>query len=210
MTTHKILCQRAATVLAEYLAKDTELAVEFKTFPLERQMEFVTKFTAHFNETMSRLISIFDGPELREADAAPVPLTLVDFQTLTGRTLPIEMANRFFTPQPGMAFGTTEEFITAGREFARNIDLLHALLGLSGEVGELVDPVKKSMFYGKALDVENIREEAGDLLWYIAGPLCRALDCTLEDLARANVAKLQKRYPEKYTDQAAIARADKQ
>jgi len=60
------------------------------------------------------------------------------------------------------------------------------------------------------VDTENIKEEAGDLLWYLAGPLCRALGCTLEELASANVAKLKARYPDAYSDQHAIARADKE
>ncbi len=65
------------------------------------------------------------------------------------------------------------------------------------------------MFYGKPLDENNLKEEAGDILWYIAGPLCRALGCTLDEIAQINVNKLRARYPEKYTDAAALARADK-
>lgn len=127
-------------------------------------------------------------------------LTLNEFQQLASRTLPPLGSQRWFPTAPN----------TPQREANnRQIDLIHAVFGCAGEAGELVDPVKKAMFYGKAVDVENIKEEAGDLLWYIAGPLCRALGCTLEELAAANVAKLRKRYPEKYTDEAAIARADK-
>lgn len=125
-------------------------------------------------------------------------LTLNELQELASRTLPGVGVNHFFNfPCGGLPQGY------------RDIDLIHAAFGLAGEVGELIDPIKKSMFYGKPLDVENLREEAGDLLWYIAGPLCRALGCTLEDLAQENVAKLRKRYPDRYTDAAAIVRADK-
>lgn len=137
-------------------------------------------------------------------------LTLNELQELASRTLPTEGVNHYFKPPFGFnaTFPTAEERARIDVH-ARNVDLIHAAFGLAGEVGELIDPVKKAMFYGKPLDVENLREEAGDLLWYIAGPLCRALGCTLEELARENVAKLQKRYPEKYTDEAAIVRADK-
>lgn len=89
-----------------------------------------------------------------------------------------------------------------------NTDLLHAILGISGESGELVDGFKKSLIYGKAIDVENLKEEAGDILWYMA-LLLRTLNTTFEEVMAANITKLQRRYPEKYTDQAAIARADK-
>jgi hypothetical protein len=45
-------------------------------------------------------------------------------------------------------------------------------------------------------------------MWYLAG-LANALGFTLSEAATHNIDKLRKRYPEKYTDQAAVARADK-
>jgi NTP pyrophosphatase (non-canonical NTP hydrolase) len=87
-------------------------------------------------------------------------------------------------------------------------DLLHATLGISGEAGELLDAVKKSFIYNKPLDFENAKEELGDLLWYMA-LACRTLDVSFEELMQMNIDKLTKRYPEKYTDEDAIARADK-
>ncbi len=100
------------------------------------------------------------------------------------------------------------EIIPLAVEHDRNVGLIHAALGVAGEAGELVDTVKKSMFYGKPLDKENLKEEAGDTLWYLA-LLCQTLGCTLEEIAQANIDKLRVRYPEKYTDAAAVARADK-
>ena len=88
-------------------------------------------------------------------------------------------------------------------------DLLHATLGIAGESGELVDAVKKHVIYGKPLDIENMREEFGDIMWYVA-LMCRTLDMSLEDLFQENIDKLAKRYPEKYTDELASARLDKQ
>src|ERR1035438_3961414 len=46
--------------------------------------------------------------------------------------------------------------------------LLHAAMGISGESGELMDAVKKHIMYNKPLDVENVKEELGDLLWYMS------------------------------------------
>jgi NTP pyrophosphatase (non-canonical NTP hydrolase) len=87
--------------------------------------------------------------------------------------------------------------------------LAHAALGIAGEAGEIVDAVKKTWIYDKALDLENVKEEAGDLLFYLVaiGKLC---GFSLEDAMRYNMAKLAKRYPSGYTNEAAIARADKQ
>lgn len=87
-------------------------------------------------------------------------------------------------------------------------DLLHATLGISGEAGELLDAVKKSFIYNKPLDVVNAKEELGDLLWYMA-LACRRLNVSFEELMQANIDKLTKRYPEKYTDEHASARLDK-
>lgn len=87
-------------------------------------------------------------------------------------------------------------------------DILHAILGMSGEVGELVDGFKKHLIYNKPIDVANLREEAGDTLWYMA-LLFRTINVDFEQIMQENIDKLKKRYPEKYTDEAAIARADK-
>ena len=74
-----------------------------------------------------------------------------------------------------------------------NIDLLHAALGLQTEGGELADQVKKHLFYGRELDKVNIKEEAGDILWYMA-VILRRLGLTFEDVAQANIDKLELRY----------------
>lgn len=91
----------------------------------------------------------------------------------------------------------------------RYMDLIHAALGASGEVGELTDAIKKHVIYEQPLDVANIVEEIGDTLWYLALMLTH-LGYDMEFVMEQNIAKLKKRYPEKYSDQAAQARADKQ
>lgn len=91
---------------------------------------------------------------------------------------------------------------------AKKYDLMHATLGIAGESGEIVDAVKKSVIYGKPLDVANMREEIGDIMWYIA-LACRTLDFDLNEILDENIAKLQKRYPEKYSDVHASLRLDK-
>lgn len=85
--------------------------------------------------------------------------------------------------------------------------VLHAAVGLAGEGAECLDLVKKSWVYGKPLDVAKLRAEAGDTLHYLV-MLCITQGWTLEELAADNKAKLDRRYPQGYTDAAAIARAD--
>ena len=87
--------------------------------------------------------------------------------------------------------------------------LLHMAVGVSGEAGELLDAIKKHCVYQKPINMENVLEEAGDILFYLTG-LLNDLDISLEDCINANIIKLSKRYPNgKYTNAAAIARADK-
>lgn len=90
--------------------------------------------------------------------------------------------------------------------------LLHMLLGMAGEVGELVDAFKRYLIYDQPLDVENVREELGDIEYFLAGLRLGFLDMggsTRPEILAANVAKLSARYPEGYSNQAAQERADK-
>lgn len=88
-------------------------------------------------------------------------------------------------------------------------DMIHAVLGLSGEVGELVDAIKKNAIYQKPLDYINVVEELGDLEFYLE-QLRQALGIKREETLRQNINKLSERYRQfKYSDQAAQERADK-
>lgn len=87
--------------------------------------------------------------------------------------------------------------------------LLHMAVGVSGEAGELLDAIKKHCVYQKAMNMENVMEEAGDILFYLTGIL-NELDMTIEQCIQANMDKLSKRYPSgSYSNADAIARADK-
>ena len=84
-------------------------------------------------------------------------------------------------------------------------DVLHAIIGVATEGAELLDPVKKMMFYGKPLDMVNLDEEMGDLLWYIA-IYANARKTTIEALATTNNLKLRARYPDKFSSEKALNR----
>jgi NTP pyrophosphatase (non-canonical NTP hydrolase) len=83
--------------------------------------------------------------------------------------------------------------------------LVHAVLGLQTEAGELADPIKKHIYYGRPLDLVNLREEIGDCLWYLA-IAADALGTTLEAEQARNLAKLRARYPHVFTAEAAQVR----
>jgi len=76
-------------------------------------------------------------------------------------------------------------------------DNLHMVLGLVTESGELADAFKKELAYHKEIDWTNVKEELGDLLWYVMG-MCIVNGWDLEDILQTNSDKLKARYPEKF------------
>lgn len=80
-------------------------------------------------------------------------------------------------------------------------------LGLAGEAGEICDLLKKGIFHQHGIDVAKVREELGDLMWYIAA-VCTKLDISLDEVLDQNVAKLKRRYPAGYSSEASKARVD--
>jgi NTP pyrophosphatase (non-canonical NTP hydrolase) len=87
----------------------------------------------------------------------------------------------------------------------RTARLIHYALGIGSEAGELQDALKKYVAYGKPLDLVNLKEEVGDLLWYIAR-ICDTAGFSIEDAMETNIAKLKARYGHKWTQQAALNR----
>lgn len=74
--------------------------------------------------------------------------------------------------------------------------MLIPLLGLAGEVGTLLAEYKKHLRDGKAhlLFKDQVAEELGDLLWYVAG-VATKFDLDLGEIAAANLKKTQDRWP---------------
>ena len=83
--------------------------------------------------------------------------------------------------------------------------LMHGVMGISTEGAELLDAFKKHIFYGKELDVVNIKEEIGDIVWYL-GIICDELNITFEEVMKMNVDKLKARYDDKFSEEAATTR----
>lgn len=94
---------------------------------------------------------------------------------------------------------------TESQEF--NVDkidprLLHGVIGLCTESGELLDALKKTLFYNKPLDVVNVKEELGDLLWYIA-IIMDSIGTNFDTECGRVIDKLKSRYPAKFETQLA-------
>lgn len=73
---------------------------------------------------------------------------------------------------------------------------LNAALGLGGEAGEIMEPIKKECFHNKPADPEELKLEVGDVLFYLAR-IGRDYGFTLEEAAIAVNEKLLKRRPPK-------------
>ena len=66
-------------------------------------------------------------------------------------------------------------------------------LGVGGEAGEVMEIIKKGFRPGRTIDIEHLKEELGDVLWYVA-VLADTYDLDLEEIALNNIDKLAKRY----------------
>jgi NTP pyrophosphatase (non-canonical NTP hydrolase) len=115
-------------------------------------------------------------------------------------TIPINLVNEY--QQEALKTKSDQFHFTP---LPQHCDLLHAAIGISTEGGELLDALKKAIFYGKPLDSINLKEEVGDLMWYIA-LACHALGTTIDEVCIMNLNKLRARYPERFTSDAALVR----
>lgn len=91
---------------------------------------------------------------------------------------------------------------------AENVDvrLFHGVIGIATEAAELIENVTPTIVDVDAtIDVVNLDEELGDVNWYEA-IITHAGKLDWAARQARNIAKLQKRYPEKYTDEAAVNR----
>lgn len=83
--------------------------------------------------------------------------------------------------------------------------LINSVMGLCGESGEAIDIVKKWLAQGHLLDREHLAGELGDVAWYLA-EAATALGMPLEDILRANLEKLERRYPDGFSTERSVVR----
>lgn len=84
--------------------------------------------------------------------------------------------------------------------------LNHAIFGLTSEAGE-VSGILQKVYQGHDADSEHLKKELGDCLWMIA-EACTALGFDLNDVAKTNIEKLQKRYPNGFDAEHSLHRAE--
>lgn len=100
------------------------------------------------------------------------------------------------------AMRTNDEMSTARLELSIDMNskydmggIVMATMGLSGEVGELNDMVKKWIFHKSDMDITHAKKELGDILWYVAC-MAESFGWSLDEIMKMNIDKLKARYPE--------------
>lgn len=78
-------------------------------------------------------------------------------------------------------------------------------LGLVCEAGEVGDHIKKHVYHGHELNRDEVLNELGDVLHYLSG-LSYMCGYSLEDVAEFNIRKLNKRYPNGFSQEASLNR----
>jgi NTP pyrophosphatase (non-canonical NTP hydrolase) len=76
--------------------------------------------------------------------------------------------------------------------YPREQAVFYPALGLSGEVGELNNKIKKGMRDNVKPDMEGLKGELGDVLWYLS-QVASDLGISLDEVAESNIEKLKSR-----------------
>ena len=97
---------------------------------------------------------------------------------------------------PALIAGNSDTL--SNSEFMEAANLVHGVIGLATESGELLELLRDTI-NGKPLDRTNLQEEVGDGKWYMA-ILAKVGRFMWGDDERLNIAKLRKRFPDKFTE----------
>lgn len=96
---------------------------------------------------------------------------------------------------------------TMNNDLTEEQKISNMLAGMLGELGEVADLIKKHLYQGHPLELNKMHEELGDSMWYV-GNFCNLFDFKLEDIMAANIAKLQKRYPNGFDVERSLKREE--
>lgn len=96
---------------------------------------------------------------------------------------------------------------TSRKDLPKDERIMNALMGMCGEIGEVVDIFKKHLFQGHDLDVNHVVEELGDVLYYMCW-LAIELDIDFSEICFENMAKLEERYPAGFSVDRSVNRKE--
>jgi NTP pyrophosphatase (non-canonical NTP hydrolase) len=75
--------------------------------------------------------------------------------------------------------------------------VLHSVLGLINEVGEMAEMLRATLSGEKPFDAANYVEEKGDAAWFLFCD-CDVAGVSVGGIMRSNIRKLRARYPDKF------------
>lgn len=125
--------------------------------------------------------------------------TNIPFDALMGYTLNLSASES--SDNHGMTMTDYQSLAsrTINGNLTKSETMMHALHEIASECGEIHGHFQK-LYQGHKLDENALMLEVGDLLWGIA-ELCTASGWMLEDVAQANIEKLERRYPDGFSDE---------
>lgn len=97
--------------------------------------------------------------------------------------------------------------LTRNKFCSEEDEMKNYCLGMSSEVGELIGAIKHHLFHKWELDLPNIVEEMGDIIWYVTA-LASTLGIDLNEVLDYNLLKLKERYPDGFDPQKSINRKE--
>ena len=95
---------------------------------------------------------------------------------------------------------------TLNPKLSRFEQIDNMVYGITGEIGEVVDLLKKHRFQGHEIDVDKLSEEIGDVMFYISN-LATLYSLDMEEILNANHVKLLERYPDGFKVSDSVNRA---
>lgn len=136
-------------------------------------------------------------------------IAMFDFDAMTEHT--VRSIERIDQIKKALFYGRTASWGDPNKdrldysptEVAVDDDIVHAILGIVTEAGELLELLREPELATKAKMVD----ESGDVLWYLA-LLFKNLGVNFEDVAEKNINKLKVRFPDKFSEGAAMNRDD--
>jgi NTP pyrophosphatase (non-canonical NTP hydrolase) len=122
--------------------------------------------------------------------------------------MPLDMLTKYsITKEMGIKEYQKKSTRTMNDNLKHNDIVANMIFGLNGEVGEVTDILKKHLFHGHDLDMDHLKEELGDVMFYIVN-LATLYDIDMSEVLQMNVDKLLKRYPNGFSSQDSINRKE--
>jgi NTP pyrophosphatase (non-canonical NTP hydrolase) len=90
---------------------------------------------------------------------------------------------------------------------SRKDNVTNFAISLAEESGEVLGIIKKHLYHGHGLDLDELENELGDVLWYVAA-LATLYGLRLEVIANKNHSKILKRYPDGFSEADSVNRID--